>query len=446
MSRTKSCRDTKDQRQIMDAAEHRAAPLLNEILSKEEKEKILLPGVLTEGHAAIDAVLQFGISIIERRDGVLECVDRAFNRAVSEDGGRTWCKHALMDDLNQRHKKAAVDDNNVLSFGWIRLPSGRIGMGWSDSGRGDRGHKYNKQWWRISDDEGKSWSKDVLINPTGELGTPCHLEQVRLTSTGRILMPVCLCFNGGPRMYETYSGAHGTGWWKGENVHIEGHNHWPELQITYVYYSDDEGKTWYRSEGEVFGWPYKGWGNVVSCDEPAIEELKDGRLILLMRSTIGRLLQSTSEDGGEHWSIVEPCPLASSNSPCALKKIPKTGDLLCVWNQVTPDEIRQGKQRGRLSAAITSDGETWKHFRTIERHGRMNEADRVEPDEILLMCRSLDDVGDISPDWGGSDYATIAFHGDDVIITYPQIKRPGKDLVSAMKITVLPLDWFYAAP
>jgi len=62
------------------------------------------------------------------------------------------------------------------------------------------------------------------------------------------------------------------------------------------------------------------------------------------------------------------------------------------------------------------------------------------------MCRSLDDVGDIPADWGQSDYATIAFHGDDVIITYPQIKRPGKDLVSAMKITVLPLEWFYDAP
>ena len=267
---------------------------------------------------------------------------------------------------------------------------------------------------------------------------------MRVTDSGRLVLPVCMCCNAGQHINDTMQ--RGEGWWKGNKVRTESHGHWPELQITHVYYSDDEGQTWSRCEGCILGWLYRGWGNLVSTDEPGLEQLKDGRLIMLMRSTVGRLLQSFSEDEGEHWTVPEPSPLASSNSPCALKKIPQTGDLLCVWNQVSADEIRQGKWRGRLSAAITSDGQTWQHFRTIERHGRMSEADRIEPEELLIICRSLDDVGDLPADWGTSDYATIAFHNDEVIIAYPHCKGIAEDLVSAMKIRVLPLDWFYDAP
>ncbi len=433
--------DEEEQISTMDVAEHRAAPNLNPILSKEEKEKILLPDILTEGHVAIDIVLQLGMSIIEREDGALECLDWVFNRAVSGDGGRTWGEYRKVEDLYQPMES---DREARVAGGWLRLPSGRIGMQWGESGLAPGGHLYNRLWWRLSEDEGKTWSEDIRINPTGELGRPYVGEPMRVTASGRLLLPLRMCYNAGQHIHDTIQ--LGEAWWKGEKVGIEGHGHWPEFDITYVYYSDDEGQTWSRCEGNVIGWLYRGWGNFVSTDEPGLEQLKDGRLLMLMRSTIGRLLQSFSEDEGEHWSLPEPSPLASSYAPCALKKIPQTGDLLCVWNQVSPDEIRQGKQRGRLSAATTSDGQTWQHFRTIERHGRMSEADRIEPEELLIICRSLDDVGDLPVDRGLSDYATIAFHGDEVIIAYANCKGVAHDLVSAMKIRVLPLDWFYDAP
>ena len=218
----------------------------------------------------------------------------------------------------------------------------------------------------------------------------------------------------------------------------------------YVYYSDDEGGTWAKCEGYVMGWPYHGWGNYVACDEPNLEELKDGRLIMLMRTTVGRLLASFSEDGGEHWSVPEPTPLASSYSPCVLKRIPSTGDLLCVWNQVDADEIRLGYRRGRLSCAISEDGLEWKHFHVLEEHGVLAERERdpeeIVPEEKVQLCRALWDVGELHPDWGTSDYPTIAFHGDDVLIAYHHLKGIGKGRRACIKLRILPVRWLYEGP
>jgi len=407
-----------------DAVEHRRTPVRNELLGQEEKSKILLPSVLNEGHARIDATLQVGMSVLQKNDGTLGCVDVAFNRATSRDGGRTWGDYEKIDDIVRRKEEEGMQ---AIGFGWIRLPSGRIGMGWNEYGELPGRHAWVKTWWRLSEDEGETWSEDILINPTGEPGMPYHGEPLRLTSSGRLVVPARTCVSGGKHLR---AGEHARS---------------PEFDISYVYYSDDEGRTWSRCEGMVLGWMYDGWGNMAPTDEPGVDELADGRLMMLARSWVGRLLQSFSEDGGEHWSMVEPSPLASSYSPCALKRIPSTGDLLCVWNQVSANEIRQGKRRCRLSAAITSDGKTWKHFRTLERFTRMSEADRIELDELLIMCRSLDDI-EFPADFGCADYPTIAFHEDDVIVSYARVHGVGEELVSAMKIRVLPLEWFYAAP
>ena len=42
-----------------------------------------------------------------------------------------------------------------------------------------------------------------------------------------------------------------------------------------------------------------------------------------MRSTCGWILKSYSSDGGENWTKVELTDLAMSNSPAALKRLPK---------------------------------------------------------------------------------------------------------------------------
>ena len=82
--------------------------------------------------------------------------------------------------------------------------------------------------------------------------------------------------------------------------------------------------------GEVF----------LSSGTTSVLGLKDGRL---MTSACNRAC--FSGDGGNTWSYVEPTHVASSYSPAMLRRIPTTGDLLCIWNNVGADEIRNGFRR-----------------------------------------------------------------------------------------------------
>ncbi|MFH0965525.1 MAG: sialidase family protein [Planctomycetota bacterium] len=417
-----------------EVTEHRAkAP--EALLARQRK--YLLPGGPKVGHVTLTP-FQFQTSIFEGSRGRLEAIDNSFGRAVSSDGGKTWKGYAVMKEFRARRR--GHQTNSAYANGWICLPSGRIGLSWSERGTVAGGHSFVRLWWRTSDDGGRTWSKDVPINPTGWPGEP-YFDALRLTSKGRLLLPVRHCFSAGQTAYDT--AAKGAGWYKGKKDLIEGHGHFPEMDITFVYFSDDEGKTWARCEGELLGWPYNGWGNYVACDEPNLEETRDGKLLMLMRTTIGRLLAAWSSDQGLHWTIPAPTMLASSYSPCALKRIPSTSDLLCVWNQVSSDEIRLGYRRGRLSVAISTDGERWFCCKTLERHGILEERSYVPPEEKLQLARALSDVGELHTDWGVSDYATIAFHGEDVLLGYVQLKGRGTGMVSSHKLRVIPLDWFY---
>lgn len=414
-------------------AEHRAeAPAA----ARSRKEKRLLPGGPKVGHVGLTP-FQFQVSIIERKDGKLEALDNCFGRAWSSDGGRCWRGYKVTREFHSR--KRGHGQNAAYANGWVRLPSGRIGMSWTERGEVAGGHQYLRLWWRTSKNEGKTWSKDVRINPTGWPGQP-YFDTLRVTSTGRILLPVRHCYSAGETAYK--DAQKGAGRLKGKKVDIEGHGHFPEMDIAYVYFSDDEGETWCRCEGELMGWPYRGWGNYVACDEPNLEELRDGRILILMRTTIGRLLAAYSADQGAHWTVPEPTRLASSYSPCALRRIPSTGDLLCVWNQVSSEEIRLGYRRGRLSVAVSPDGENWRHVKTLEQHGILEDAGYVQPEEKLQLARALSDVGELHRDWGVSDYATINFHKDDVLIGYHHLKGRASDMVSSHKLRVIRLDWF----
>jgi len=181
-------------------------------------------------------------------------------------------------------------------------------------------------------------------------------------------------------------------------------------------------------------------------DEPVVDQLPDGRLLMLFRTMVGRLFKSFSEDNGNTWSLPKPTPLAADNAPCAMRRIPSTGDLLCVWNHLSNDEIRRGMRRSRLSSAITRDGETWKHFRSIEWHPCVLErSEYIQPDEKIQCTRSLDNIGELPDGWGTSSYATIGFDGDQVIISYyhtVNALRTGTT-ASKQKHRVLPVSWFY---
>lgn len=84
--------------------------------------------------------------------------------------------------------------------------------------------------------------------------------------------------------------------------------------------------------------------------------------MMLMRTGMGGQYKSISRDGGETWTDPAPTALVGTAAPISISRVPKTGDLLAIWNR-NPG----GKNRTPLTAAISRDeGETWDRIRNIE--------------------------------------------------------------------------------
>ena len=359
----------------------------------------------------------------------------------SSDGGRTWTKP----------EKLPIGINGI-----VRLRSGKLGarMGMV---------------FHVSDDDGKTWEKrgDIAAAASGRegdfprwigQGAP-HYDVLMQTKSGRIFLPARGSASAN-RWLALRSAARGVH--LGERKPIEGHAHRPEADYTIVYYSDDEGKTWSRAEGTIMVWKDDGFGGMWPCDEPNIIELTNGDVMLYFRTTLGRVYTARSgnvaftiptgrEKGkvikgapGEYFDYPRPTDLSGSYTPCRIRRIPSTGDLLLVWNQVSADEMRGGHSRGRLSSAISrDDGKTWKHFRTIDRQ-ILPPAGRVAPEPKPAMARALKFVGELPDNWGHVDYPNVGFCKDTVIITWLRgIQKPAPNEFSGSRLRVLPVSWFY---
>ena len=138
-----------------------------------------------------------------------------------------------------------------------------------------------------------------------------------------------------------------------------------------TYASDNNGKTWTRGKSvlEVRSQD----GRRCAAQEPGVVELKDGRILMWIRTDAGRQYMCHSADRGETWSAPQPSALVAPLAPASIKRLP-TGDLLAVWNDHTnrPDEARKSPKwangrRTPLTTAISRDeGRTWMHVRNLE--------------------------------------------------------------------------------
>ncbi|MBM4082392.1 MAG: exo-alpha-sialidase [Planctomycetes bacterium] len=217
---------------------------------------------------------------------------------------------------------------------------------------------------RTSSDEGKTWSKAKQLSPDGKYTGLTNGRCIRLR-TGRILLEA----------------------WQGGD--------------SYCCLSDDDGQSWRDSQRVR---PARG-----PCYEPACVELKDGRVLMLMRTGLGGQFKSLSTDGGETWSAPAPTPLVGTAAPVSISRIPTTGDLLAIWNH-NPG----AKKRNPLTAAISKDeGETWQLFRNLE-------------------DTPADDA------WA---YPAVTWLGDRALITYFNYKGG-----LSLKLRSLPASWFYRQP
>jgi hypothetical protein len=377
-----------------------------------------------------------------RSDGGIGFIAASGDRGASADGGRTW---QLLDRITFPDPPANVQGDKGGGFGGytgpagiVNMKNGKLGMTWTQSYGIGGNHQLLDHYFRTSDDNGDTWSDDVLVNLGHDKGAP-FFGTLRQLDSGRLIQPVRWLLWGGD-----HNVNHSTSEVNGEIVAHEGHLHHPEFESAYCYFSDDNGATWSRSKGDILGYLQDGWGNYVSMDEPTLDQLPDGRVLLIARSSLGRLMRSISEDGGETWSIPEPTDLMSDGAPCASVRLPGSNDVLIVWNQSSASEIRRGLRRCRLCSAITRDGVKFDHFRTIEWHSYVPKCDEhINPEPWLQMLRASDHVGPLPDNYGNSCYPAISVNGDEVLVNYLHIlpRHPGGG-IGALKLRIMSVGWF----
>lgn len=291
---------------------------------------------------------------------------------VSSDEGRTWSqKDVVVFD--------SEDAQNLMSVSLLRLKDGRIALFYlrrcslSDC----------RPMMMTSEDEGKTWSKPTMcIND--EVGYyVVNNDRVIQLKSGRLVIPTAL------------------------HIVLEGLIVKPGKGICYL--SDDSGRTWRRSSVIE---PPKGCES--GLQEPLVAELKDGRLMLLARSDQGCQLRSWSTDGGATWSSIEKSDIISPRSPATLKRIPKTGDLLLVWNDHKNVDAANRWKRTPYNIAISKDdGKTWQNEKTIEDN----------PDGCYC-------------------YTAVDFVGNGVLLAYCGTEPPLSPLQQT-RIAYFDLEWLY---
>ena len=283
-------------------------------------------------------------ALLQRSDGAIFCVWQEFtgdsarrgednsparlSSALSSDGGLTW-----------RGKRTLVDRNpgdvNVYSPNLLGLPSGEwlfIYMRYNLLQQGKQPQA--TACLRVSPDEGRSFGQERLIWSRRPLTFASGV--VKMTGSGRLILPVT-----------RQTGAI----WSRSDHGLGG-----------AMLSDDGGLTW-RESANWIDLPLRG------VMETHVEELRDGRIMMIMRTQLGSVFASFSKDGGVSWSRPQTTGLRAPESCPELARLRRSGRLIIVWNnsEYDPSFPSHYGKRSPLTAAVSEDeGVSWSRPVDIE--------------------------------------------------------------------------------
>ncbi|MEO6181765.1 MAG: sialidase family protein [Verrucomicrobiota bacterium] len=278
--------------------------------------------------------------------------------AKSKDGGRTWGEPFLLQEN--------VGRNNVMSVSLLRTRSGDILFFFLIK----NSNTDLKLVVRRSTDDARSWGAPVVITREPGYHIMNNARAIQLKS-GRILCPI------------SSSADIGTG---------------KEPLRNFIYYSDDNGRTWQQSE-DTIECPKRG------AMEPGLVELKDGTLLQIIRTQMGQIWFSLSADRGNKWTQPGPFGVVSPESPSTIGRMPGRGELILIYNPNI-------KARTPLVAALSRDeGKTWSAPKTIEASAEATYA-----------------------------YTSLTFQRDRALLTY-YVAPNGTNRLS-LKFKSIPLGWF----
>ena len=245
----------------------------------------------------------------------------------SDDGGKTWSDEDFPVVENEGRM-------NVMSVSFLRLQNGNIALFYLRKNSEDD----CVPMLRISTDEAKTWSDPIACITDQKGFFVLNNNRAIQLKNGRLLIAVAL--------HEKIEGVE-----------------FNEYGRLFSYYSDDNGATWHCGQ-EVRN------PSGVIAQEPGVIELKDGTIMMIIRTDGGFQYLSWSKDKGQTWTPMVAGNIRSANfSPASIARIPSTGDLLLVWNNnedSRPRDHTYGK-RTPLTVAVSKDeGKTWEHVTDIE--------------------------------------------------------------------------------
>ena len=402
------------------------------------------PSILAKKEEAFETLLPEGsrrILAVRQDDSLLALVGAGAG-SVSRDGGETWQEPF---PFTQEGKPMKGTRGQLLT-----LKQGRLGMVYSQQldSAGSYHDQYQTLCYSSSEDGGKNWSAGVDIDLPGPLGSALGaflqvpFGRLRQLSSGRLLLPVYWQFNG---LHPETRKAFARGTHQGKPIRLEGHGHRPQMSGCYAYFSDDDGASWERSEDSIMVWPLPGereLGGFGGTSEPVVQELRDGRILMLLRTKVGRFFQSISGNEGKNWRAATPTQLSSGDVPCDLDRLRSSGDLLVIWHQTSGQEIRAGYYRSRLSVALSSnEARSWSSFKTVESSPGLTEAGQISPPPVAHI-RVNPNAGTLPDGFTMHHYPSLAFAQGQIFMTYQADSFREGLRTRRIKLKRVPESWF----
>lgn len=256
-------------------------------------------------------------------DGAILAVDKR-TAAVSHDDGKTWQSYPLFKDATRflaRPERAIVRTRNgVAVVAFLNEKEKKYDR------QGDSRDFYLPTYVTRSHDGGRTWEEPQKLQG-GWCGA---VRQVIQLKSGRLVLPAQNSL----------------------------HDPWRHVALAFV--SDDDGKTWRRSDLIEL----EGHGSHGGAMEPTVVELSDGRLYMLIRTSHPWqdrvwFWEASSADGGLTWTNIRNSRILASTCCGTLTRL-SDGRISLLWNRPEIGRPYNRNTRAELSMSLSADEcRTW---------------------------------------------------------------------------------------
>jgi len=274
---------------------------------------------------------------VRLKDGSILTIEKNMS-CISSDGGKTWKTYPIFKDSNNFD----IRIERVL----LRTSNGTIILAFANE-------KERANW---------KWNNEISDSPGATIPT----YAIRSLDEGKTWQDL-------QKLHDEWTGAN-------RDI-IETNNgniiftsmmmrHNPGHHAIVTYTSKTNGLNWIRSNIIDLG----GVGHHSGVTEATIEQLKDGRIWMLMRTNWGVFWEAYSENDGLKWEKYKPTKIDASTAPGLLQRL-QSGRLILVWNRYYPEgknyyplyggdgiatEVATSNHREELSIMFSDDdGKTW---------------------------------------------------------------------------------------